>query len=346
MAYTGLMDDIRTCIELGVPKRLPLFPMSQVFDVHMSGLSYEEYAQDAKKVAYAHTWATRRFDYDWAILHVDAAIECQALGLEYGPKVGGKGKTSYIPISHIPPTGKALAALRMPDVHRDGRFPVLLEAISLMRAEWGDRLCVMGRLIGPFTLATYLFGTEQALVMLYTDPPLIRQAMELFLEIEMQVAEAQIEAGAHALELCDLNCSSRLISPTHYQEFMFDINARLVRHTHDCGGWLFHHPNDPDPERLLLMAGIGSDAITVGDGADIVAAKQRMGNRICLMGNVDPIPFFKELGPTDMEREVQRIMDGVSRHGGHILSSGAAIPIESKPENVEAFVKTARENWG
>lgn len=233
----------------------------------------------------------------------------------------------------------------MPDPYQDGRMPLLLEAISTVRAELGDTVCVMGRLTGPFTLMTYLYGTAEGLVSLYAAPERIKKTMEFLLELQMQFGKAQLEAGAHAIYLCDLNSASRLISPDHYMEFVFDANKRLVDWLHEHGGLVFHHPNDPDPERLLLMAGIGSDVITVGDGADIVPVKQRMGDRICLMGNVDPIPFFKEASPAGMKREVKRIMDGVSRQGGHILSSGAAIPLETPPENVVAFVEAARSYW-
>jgi uroporphyrinogen decarboxylase len=116
-----------------------------------------------------------------------------------------------------------------------------------------------------------------------------------------------------------------------------------VRWIHQQQGWVIYHPNDPDAERLRLMADTGVDAITVGDGADVVQVKQHLGNKICLMGNIDPIPFFKEGGPEEMRREVERIIDGVSQQGGHILSSGASIPIESPPQNMTAFVQTARD---
>jgi uroporphyrinogen decarboxylase len=182
-------------------------------------------------------------------------------------------------------------------------------------------------------------------VLLYENPDLVHNTMEFLLECQIRLGIAQLEAGAHAILLCDLNCSSRLVSPNHYTEFVFDVNRRLVAAIHDAGGMLFHHPNDPDPGRLSLMAGIGSDVITVGDGADIVEVKQRMDSHICLMGNVDPLPFFLDGTPADMEREVKRIIDGISAGGGHILSSGAAIPVESKPENVEALVQTTRRHW-
>jgi len=345
MAYHGVIEDIRTCINGGLPRRLPVMPMSQPFDARMAGMSYEEFATDARKVFRCHREVIRRFDYDWSNLHIDAGIEPEVFGVAIGPKKNGKGEWPWVPIGHLPATERTLAGLSIPDPQRDGRMPVLLEAINSVRAEFGDTVCVMGRLTGPFTLMTYLYGAEEGLVLLYANPTLVRQTMEFLLQAQTELAMAQLEAGAHAILICDLNCSSRLVSARHYGEFVFDVNTRLVSSIHEKQGMVFHHPNDPSPERLLYMAGIGSDVITVGDGADIVAVSAEMGDRICLMGNVDPIPFFGEGTPQLMETEVQRIIDGVSAKGGHILSSGAAIPVESKSENMTSFVQTARSHW-
>lgn len=345
MAYPGLIEDIKTCIRGGRPDRLPVMPMSQPFDARMAGMSYEEFATDARKVVRCHREVIRRFDYDWSNLHIDAGIEPEVFGVAIGPKKGGKGEWPWVPVGHLPATERTLAGLSIPDPQQDGRMPLLLEAINSVRAEFGDTVCVMGRVTAPFTMLTYLFGAEQGLVLLYEDSELVRRTMDFLLEAQTKLALAQLEAGAHAILICDLNCSSRLVSVSHYRDFVFDINRRLVSSIHGRQGMVFHHPNDPSAERLRYMADIGSDVITVGDGADIVAVREQMGDRICLMGNVDPIPFFGEGTPEMMEAEVRRIIDGVSVKGGHILSSGAAIPVESKPENMAAFVQTAREYW-
>jgi uroporphyrinogen decarboxylase len=336
---------LQTCFDLEVPQQLLVFPMSTVFDVYTCGVSYEAYATDTDLMVRCHLETVQRFDYDWTLLHVDGAMETEPLGVSSGPNLGGRGDQPWVPVGHLPANGKTLARLSVPDPQSDGRMPLLLKALSAVRAKLGDRVCVTGRLIGPFQLMTYLYGTTEGLILLYKDPQLVRETLAFFLELEKAFAQAQLEAGAHALYLCDLNSASRLISADHYREFVFAPYRQLVRWIHQQQGWVIYHPNDPDAERLRLMADTGVDAITVGDGADVVQVKQHLGNKICLMGNIDPIPFFKEGGPEEMRREVERIIDGVSQQGGHILSSGASIPIESPPQNMTAFVQTARDYW-
>ena len=50
MAYPGVLDDIRTCLRGGLPRQLPVFAMSQVFDAVMSGYTFEELENDQEKL--------------------------------------------------------------------------------------------------------------------------------------------------------------------------------------------------------------------------------------------------------------------------------------------------------
>ena len=60
MAYSGVLDDIRTCINLGVPKQVPVFAISGEFDLKMSGIGHPEYSQDAEAMAKCQIEAVKR----------------------------------------------------------------------------------------------------------------------------------------------------------------------------------------------------------------------------------------------------------------------------------------------
>ena len=86
MAYRGAIDDVRTIAQLGVPSRVPVFALSEEFDVRWYGRgTYEEIVLDAEKLAACTAAAIREFDYDWAWLQVDDCIEFEPLGV--GPGV-------------------------------------------------------------------------------------------------------------------------------------------------------------------------------------------------------------------------------------------------------------------
>jgi len=43
MAYSGVLEDIQTCINLGIPQKVPVFALAELFNVRMAGITYEEY---------------------------------------------------------------------------------------------------------------------------------------------------------------------------------------------------------------------------------------------------------------------------------------------------------------
>ncbi len=113
--YEGVMDDIRTCVRLGVPKRIPVFALSEEFDVKWYGrYTYEETCQDGDKMAETWIAATEAFDYDWAWLQVDDCFEFEPLG------VGCFGQDNILRATkgYLPPSRETLKGLKVPNPQR------------------------------------------------------------------------------------------------------------------------------------------------------------------------------------------------------------------------------------
>ena len=65
MAYDGLMDDIRTIIDGGAPRRVPVFASSEEFDVKWYDKgTYNDVILDADKMADCWGSAAKEFGYD------------------------------------------------------------------------------------------------------------------------------------------------------------------------------------------------------------------------------------------------------------------------------------------
>jgi len=130
----GVLDDIKRCVRLEEPERTSVFALSQEFDARMSGLTYAEYVTDPKKAARCQIENIERFGYDWAWLHLDDCIEFEAIG------VGVRIEGNVVPVTsgYLPATWETLRSLRLPDPHRHGRMPLLLEVIRRVREHFGD----------------------------------------------------------------------------------------------------------------------------------------------------------------------------------------------------------------
>lgn len=339
MAYKGVIDDVRKCIKLQKPSRVPVFALSEEFDVRTAGKLYSNYNSNSKVMAQCQINAIKRFDYDWAWLQVDDCIEFEVLG------VGVKGEGNILPATceYLPATYEPLNHLNMPNPKKDGRMPVLLDAIKRIKDEFGDTVCVTGRTAAPFSSVTLLYGMTETLMLLYDNPALVKDTVKFFTDLQIMWGCAQIEAGADALWFGDCNASGHLISVEDYMEFAFEGVKKCVQAYDSVGGFSFYHASEHKPEHMKVQANTGISAISVGPGVDMQAVKEAVGARVCIMGNVDPIRVLLQSNPEDVYTESKRIMEIGKQNGGYLFNSGEMIPRDVPEENMKAFIRAGKE---
>lgn len=341
MAYAGVMGDIRKAVDLGRPDRLPVFMCSEEMDVRVCGSRYDRYNSDPREMARVQIEAIERFDYDWAWLQVDDCLEFETIG------VGVQGEGDILPAtcSYLPIEPASLDRLRAHGYRAEGRMNVLLEAIAAVKAHFGDAVCVTGRTAAPFSSLTLAFGLNESLMLPYTDPDFVRDALAFFEDYQVQFGLDQIKAGADAIWFGDCNASGHLISPDTYRDFALEPARRVSEAYQEAGGAVIYHASEENPASIELQAGAGFSILSVGPGIDIEEARRITEGRVCLSGNVDPLRVLADGTVDDVRAEVERTVDRVSRHGGHVMNSGEMVPRHTPGENARAFVETARAAW-
>jgi uroporphyrinogen decarboxylase len=85
----------------------------------------------------------------------------------------------------------------------------------------------------------------------------------------------------------------------------------------------------------------GSDALGLDWQTDIKMAREKVGNRLALQGNLDPAILLSK--PEAIEKEVKRILDGYGHGHGHIFNLGHGITEHTPPEYVDVMLNTVHE---
>ena len=85
----------------------------------------------------------------------------------------------------------------------------------------------------------------------------------------------------------------------------------------------------------------GSDALGLDWQTDIKIAREKVGNRLALQGNLDPAILLSK--PEAIEKEVVRILDGYGHGHGHIFNLGHGITEHTPPEHVDVMLNTVHE---
>ncbi len=339
MAYRGLLDDVRRAVALERPRRLPVFACSEEFDVKWYGrYCYEEVCQDGRKMAEVWAAAIEEFDYDWAWLQVDDCFELEPLGVV----THGEGNILRATRGYLPATWQTLRDLRMPDPHRDGRMPEKLKALTLLRERFDDTVLVVGSCAAPYSAVGLLFGLEAAMLLGLTEPDLLADACNFFVELQARYIAAQVEAGAHAIWLGDCNAFSGMLSLEQYRRFAWPSCQALVERAHAAGALVHLHNSEIAVPYLLAECDLGVDIVNCGPAADLPQVAAALRGKRCFSGNLDPIEVLMRGTPEQVTQHVERIVAVGYAQGGFLFNTGEMNPRDVPAENMRAMVQAVR----
>ncbi|NOZ26713.1 MAG: uroporphyrinogen decarboxylase [Chloroflexi bacterium] len=280
----------------------------------------------------------RAFDLDAAIIFADILPPLEAMGLDLA-FVKGDG-----PVIHNPVRSAAdVRALRRPDPEEDLHFT--LEAIRLARRELEGRAPLIGFSGAPFTLASYAIegGSSRHYArtkgMMYDDPAAWHQFMEKLADLVGRYLQAQVRAGAQAVQLFDSWVGA--LSPADYREYVLPYSRHAIDVARQEGAPVIHFSTGT-AGMLELIKEAGGDVIGVDWRIDLGAAWQRLGEDVAIQGNLDPVAL---LAPRpELERRAASVLQQAAGRPGHIFNLGHGVLPMTPVENVRALVDFVHEH--
>jgi uroporphyrinogen decarboxylase len=337
MAYSGVLNDIRACIELRPPARHPVFALGEEFDMLWSGHTYHEYRTDVEKAVQGILRAVKHFDYDWAVIFPDDYVEFEPLGLA----MHDDPEHPAMVAAYLPMTRAALRGFKLPDPARDMRLPIHLEMIRQVRAAVGDTACVTGRIAAPFSALGLIYGIETLMIQTIDDPDLVRDNLRFFIDHQIAFGQAQLAAGAHALWLGDCVAGSMFLSPADFLRFAADAAAAVASELTKAGAIVIYHTAETSAAHLKLQVELPVSAVNVGEGPDIAQLRASLGAKRCLMGNFDPL-LLRDGAPQQVAQTAARMIRENRSQTGYIFNTGEGVMANSPVDNVEAMMRTAK----
>jgi uroporphyrinogen decarboxylase len=278
----------------------------------------------------------QRYPLDAAILFSDILTvpDAMGLGLHF---VDGEGPKFERPIA----TDEDVRRLAVPDLER---LRYVFEAVALVRRSLNGRIPLIGFSGSPFTLACYMIeggGSDDFLKvksMLYSRPELLHRLLRVNAEAVTAYLNAQIEAGAQAVQIFDTWGGT--LSDAAFREFSLAYSMQVLAGIdHDREGG--HVPRilftKGGGQWLESMAGSGADALGVDWTTDLGEARRRVGDRVALQGNMDPMALLAP--PEAIRREAHRILERFGAGPGHVFNLGHGISQHTPPEHVAALVE-------
>jgi uroporphyrinogen decarboxylase len=335
---TGL-ERILAAVRFEPTDRVPVIPQIFGHAARIAGVSLDRYLSDAGALARCQLSALDRYRHDAVFALLDVNVETEALGSRLRFSKDGYPSVERYALEQP----SAVAELAIPDPRKAGRMPVLLEAARLLRQELDNRVLVAGCVLGPMTLACQLLGAERALFAAVDEPEAFERLLDFAADVAVSFGQAQLESGAHICVVFDPSASPAVVPPAFFRELLAPRLRRLCQALKRKGSpvsWL--HIAGPVEPILSLYSDCGVDIGNIDYCVDPTRARAA-APRLCLDGNIRPLAFV-DSEPEDIAAACRHVLDDTD--AGFILSSGCEIPLEARPECVQALVDSAKRHSG
>ena len=330
---------VMTAIELKLGA-VPVVPQITYATAPIVGISFQEGMNDAEKMARALVAGYKALGYDGIYAGWESSFNLVAEAMGCTLKLGGGGIPSVSSgvVSEIADVAK-LAGV---DPERDGRLPVHLKAIELVRREVGDDVPIFRYVPGPFTLSSLLRGQSAFLGDLIKNQDIVRAILRPATESAKRFAEAAIEHGADIVVVADPMASTSVISPKRFEEFAFPCLKEVMVTIGKAGGIPSLHICGMTAPILRKMVETGTRIVELDHLVDLKKAKEEIGRDVCIEGNIDPVSILLRGKPDDVKRQALDCISRAGQSGGFIFSSGCEVPQGAPLENIRAMVTAAQ----
>jgi uroporphyrinogen decarboxylase len=337
------LERIGTTLQHKEPDRVPAAPLVCGASRRVYGVTYAEWAQDGELAAKCMLQAQELIGFDGMLTLVDLSVEAADFGQEMVYPVEDtphpnynnpfiKTPDDYLKIEQVDPT-------------KSPRMKEMLRYCDILMNERGDSVGVMGFVYFPLGILSMMRGAELLFRDCMKNREMVHKGMEIITEVLVDYIRAMAKTGVHAIVFDTLFASQCIMSKNLWRETEFPHAKRLAEVcqecevpiiVHNCGNGIYF---DIQIEAMNPVA--FSFAYTPDDCEDMVECKEKYGDKVTLIGYVNPAQYMFLGTQEDVRRECKRQIDELAKGGGFILSTGCEFPPNGSLLNAIAMMEAA-----
>lgn len=318
--------------------RLLVSPLILNFASRSLNLKVSEFCTNGKNMGEANIACYKKYRHDIVYLFTTTSTLAEAMGTKM-----------YFPDDDAPQldtpfiqTKDDLKKLRPVNPEKDGRLPVYLEALRRCVDAIGDEVFMVPVIGAPFTTAAALRGTDTFIKELYTAPETVHTLMRVTTDSVKILIDAYVKAGGVPVTVEPVATGS-MISEKHFREFVLPYLKEVYAHIHSYGLPGVLHICGKVKRVIKAMAESGADVLSIDD-IDLLDAKELVGDKVCLMGNISPADGMFKGNPEIIRAMVKDcVAKAYDNPKGYIVATGCEVPIKTPHENMVAFLEAGRE---
>jgi len=331
------LERTQKAIKMEKVDRIPFFPILIAPACQLTGVKQRDYSLSSEIMAATLIKARELIEADGIYVSRDNWVYHQALG---GNLIFPEDEEPYS-IETVLSSLKEFKKLKVPDPENTPGMKTILEAAKKVVQKVGNQYYIQANIdCGPFSLASVLRGVQSFMMDLINEN---EQDLEDFLnfctEVVVAYGQAMINTGVHGIQYGDSTAS--LISPDHYKKFALPYQEKSINALtgKNCDIWI--HICGKTDHLLPLIKELPIQGFEVDAKVDMVTAKNLLGDRIALKGNLDTTFLLNESSEAVYEESL-RILKSGNFKTGIIMSPGCGVPRMTPLENLKAMEKACQ----
>lgn len=319
--------------------RIPCSPHMGVTMAPFIGVPLKEYYHSAERMIELELALFKRLRHDG----VSVSATLRGVAEAMGSKIYYPDNNISLMLTPTVSSVEQIELLKPSDPEKDGKLPLVLKALKIIKEKIGDEVNVGAGLAGPFSTAASVVGTENLLKWMLKYPKQVHVLMEIVTESNNRFIEKVAELGI-GVGFSDPVSSTSLISVKQFKEFSAPyIEKNVDKMKSLTGGRPSIHICGTSKGIWESVMDTGISSFSIDNVEDLADAKEIMGDRIIISGNVPPVDVM-QLGTREevlrSAKECIRKTYGTKK--GYILSSGCQIPMNTPMENIDALMDAAK----
>ncbi len=206
---------------------------------------------------------------------------------------------------------------------------------------WGDQA-------GCWQHACCLMDVNNLILACFDKPDWVHEFLSTLLDKKLKFIETMKGARFDLVETGGGAASSTLISPKIHEEFCLPYDRKMHDALHDLGFRISYHTCGGTrgiEEHIISNGTDASETLappSIGGNQEPWEFKEKVGNRIALIGGVDQSSILTEGSGEQIRAKVSELFEKVGYEGGYICSTADHF-FDAPPDNLKAFAKAAMD---
>jgi MtaA/CmuA family methyltransferase len=316
--------------------RLACMPITMQLAADLVGRKYYDYVTDYRVLVEGQLKVAEQYGFDQLGTLSDPAREAADCGAAI--KYFEDSPPAIDESNALLADKTKLAKLKIPDAAGGGgRMHDRVKAVELYKSRVGNDKIIEGWVEGPCAEGADLRGINTIMTDFFDDPGFIKDLFEFAINMALNFAKAQIEAGADTIGIGDAAAS--LVGPKIYEEFIWPYEKRLIDGIHKMGGAIRLHICGNTRALLEGMGRLGAEMIDLDFPSPVRLAREKMGPKQVICGNINPVAVLRDQTP----EEIYQAIENCHKEAGdkYIVGAGCEITRDTPQENIRTLARYA-----